>query len=205
MHLGRGASKQIAIDAFVAVIEDARVAVALGFGSAVSAAREASRGSAALYHATTSRNALKLTASTADHVAAELEVDRWRQYITVHSAIALEGALVVFNSIDLALKHYVRGRYGVTDRRWIVGGPAYGSTPRTLFEIVRALCNYFRHRDEWLVGQGLRPAAASTSVLNDLGINPVSGSAHLAVLGLLPFDTWLDLESVIVSAVAGIP
>jgi hypothetical protein len=205
MQPGGVAPKQIAIDAFIAVIEDARVATALGFGSAVSAAREASRAGAALYQATATRSALSQAATTAAHVSAELEVDRWRQYIAVHSAIALEGALVVFNSVDLALKHYVRNRYGTGDRRWILGGPSYGPTPRTLFEIVRALCNYFRHRDEWLVGQGLRQAARSTAVLNDLGINPSSASTHLAVLALLPFDTWLDLESVIVSAVSNIP
>jgi hypothetical protein len=205
MYPGTAITTQIAIDAFTRVIEDARVAVSLGFGSAISAAREADRASAALYQATTRRNTLTQRSSVAEHVSAELEVDRWRQYVIVHSAIALEGALVVFNSIDLALKDYARNRYGAPDRRWITGGPSFGATPRTLFEIIRALCNYFRHREEWLANQGLRQAVRSMAVLNDLGINPLSSSAHLAVLLLLQIDTWLDLESILLTAICAIP
>jgi hypothetical protein len=204
MQTGGITAKQVAIDAFISVLEDARVAVSLGFGSAMSAGREASRASAALYKAASGRDLLDASATTAEHVAAEIDVDRWRQYITVHSAIALEGSLVVFNSVDLALKHYARTRYGASDRRWIIGGPSYGTTPRTLFEIVRALCNYFRHRDEWLVGQGLQRASRSSSILADLGVNPTSANAHLAVFAMLPFTTWLDFESAIVGAIAGL-
>jgi hypothetical protein len=204
MQTGGVTSKQVAIDAFVSVLEDARVAVALGFGSAISASREASRASAALYQAASGRDLLDGASTVAEHVAAEIEVDRWRQYFTVHSAIALEGSLVVFNSVDLALKHYARTRYGAADRRWVVGGPSYGPTPRTLFEIVRALCNYFRHRDEWLVGQGLQQASRSISILSDLGINPTAANAHLAVFAMLPFTTWLDFESAIVAAIGGV-
>jgi hypothetical protein len=205
MQMGGAASKQIAVDAFIGVIEGARVAVGLGFGSAISAAREANRATAALHEANAVRAALKTGTSASEHVSAEIEVDRWRQYIAVHSAIALEGALVVFNSVDLALKHYVRTRYGISDRRWVIGGPSYGTKRRTFFEIVRALCNYFRHRDEWLAGQGLSHATKSTAILNDLGINPTASNAHLSVLNLLNVDTWLDLESVIVSAISAVP
>jgi hypothetical protein len=203
MQLVGLATKQIAVDGFIAAIEESRVATALGFGSAVSAAREVNLANNALVQAAATRGALNQEAAMADLVSTELDVERWRQYIAVHSAIALEGALVVFNSIDLALKQYVRSRHG--DRRWVVGGPSYGPTPRTLFEIVRALCNYFRHRDEWLIGQGTQLGARSTAVLNDLGINPISANAHLSVLLLLPFNTWLDLERVIVSSVSSIP
>jgi hypothetical protein len=205
MQLGGGTPKQVAIDTFVAVLEDDRIAVALGYGSALAAVREVSRATAALNMSTTARQALRATATVADHVAAELEVERWRQYVAVHSAVAREGSLIAFNSIDLALKRYARTRYGPTDTRWLTGGPSYGPTPRSLLEIVRALCNQFRHRDEWLSAQGAPRPTRSENVLRDLGVNPLSNGAYLAVMNLLPFDTWLDFESTLVSAIVAIP
>jgi uncharacterized protein YjiS (DUF1127 family) len=198
---GAGTARHVAIEAFVSVIERERLAASISYGFAKAAAREVDRASAALYQATERRVQLGRMATTDERIAAELEVDRWRQYIATHTALALQGALLVFNSIDLALKDYARIRYGPAPT-WIRAGPAFGPTPRTLFEIIRAICNYFRHRDEWLaLGTPTNPSMA---ILRDLGINPLSSTAYIPVLQLIPFDTWLELESAIVGVIAAL-
>jgi hypothetical protein len=199
---GASTTHQVAIEAFISVIERERVATSISYGYAKAAAREVDRASAALYQASERRARLSPMSTIDEHVAAELEVDHWRQYMATHTALALQGSLLVFNSIDLALKDYARIRYGPAPQ-WISAGPALGPTPRTLFEIVRAICNYFRHRDGWLAAG--TATNKSMGVLDDLGISPLSATAYIPALQLIPFDTWLDLESVIVSAIVSLP
>lgn len=194
-------------------MDSTRLSMSLSFQSAVGGMRESYRSAGPLTQAQHAKVAAS-SAAVNEQLAAERSLERWQAYRDMHLAVAQQGGMNLFNGIDLALKDYSRIQHA-TDIRWLAGGPAFGATgmiargtgaPQgsvTMLELVRAICNHFRHREQWIAER--TPTNATMLRLRKAGLNPLSALAYADLLQLLSYNTWLDFEADLVSAIIQLP
>src|ERR1700686_3587641 len=99
------------VSAFIDSLASNRISLSLGFQNAIAGIREAYRAQAPYINAVNASSAAGAVGGVAQ-IEAEREVERWTSYKKMHMAIAFQGAMLLFNTIDLALKAYSRIQYG---------------------------------------------------------------------------------------------
>lgn len=208
-----GNTNLASLSRFQEIIAANRAKLSMSFQAATGAIKEIKRATGAMVQAE-ARCAAAANLTEQDRLAAEINRQYWIDYISMHGAVAEQGAILMLNAIDLALKEYSRLQHG-SDKRWLQAGPVYTATgspvsgspkPKsavTLLELVRALCNYFRHREEWIANgtQSNRSIRAMTNA----GLSPLSPTAWVNAVELLAYPAWLDLEADLMQAIASLP